>query len=127
VVRRFYEELCNRWRFELAEQLLSSDVRFRAALGTTVRGRDAFVQYLRSVRAVFPDLYHRIDDMLTDDNRVAVRLTYSGTHSGTVGEVQAQERMSSSSARACSRTAGRISDGWVVGDTQEVWRALGRL
>lgn len=40
VVKRFYEEHWNRWRFDLADDILAHDVTFRASLGTTVTGRE---------------------------------------------------------------------------------------
>ena len=33
-----YEDLCNRWRFDLADDILAHDVTLRASLGTTVTG-----------------------------------------------------------------------------------------
>jgi hypothetical protein len=42
VVRRFYEELWNQWRFELLDQIVSEGVHFRSSLGSTVTGREEF-------------------------------------------------------------------------------------
>jgi hypothetical protein len=36
-VRRFYEELWNQWRFELADEHLSPDPEFRGSLRTAAR------------------------------------------------------------------------------------------
>ncbi|MBI4240227.1 MAG: hypothetical protein HY613_00795 [Candidatus Rokubacteria bacterium] len=44
LIRRYYEELWNGWRLELAEELIASDIRFRGALGVDVEGREGFKQ-----------------------------------------------------------------------------------
>src|SRR5688572_13853506 len=62
-VRRFYDELWNEWRFDLADDLLSDDVRFRGSLGTETEGRAGFLEYARRVRTAFPDFHNRIDDL----------------------------------------------------------------
>ncbi len=55
VVRRFYEELWNEWRLDVAEEIISSGIRFRGSLGTTHVGREAFKGYVETVHAAFPD------------------------------------------------------------------------
>lgn len=88
VVRRFYRELCNEWRLDLAEELLSERLRFRASLGSSITGRGPFVRYMQTVRRVFPDLHHRLDEILVTDERVAARLMYSGTHRGRLDDIE---------------------------------------
>jgi hypothetical protein len=53
-VRRFYSELWNEWRFELADELFAADLRFRGSLGTSVSGRAELLHYRESVRATAP-------------------------------------------------------------------------
>ncbi len=54
--------LCNEWKLDLIDHILSEKIRFRASLGSIVSGRDEFRHYLERVRAAFPDWYHRIDE-----------------------------------------------------------------
>jgi hypothetical protein len=44
-VRRFYAELWNQWRFDLAAELLAPELEFRGSLGDAVRGHDGFIDY----------------------------------------------------------------------------------
>jgi len=48
-VRRFYDQLWNQWRFELAAELLAPELEFRGSFGDAVRGRDRFIAYARRV------------------------------------------------------------------------------
>ena len=42
VVRRYYEDLWNRWDLAKADQLIATDVAFRGSLGVTVQGQEGF-------------------------------------------------------------------------------------
>src|SRR5262245_13167448 len=84
LVRRYYEALWNRWDFALADELIAESIEFRGSLGTSVHGREGFKEYMRSVRAAFPDFHNRIEELIAENDRVAARLTYTGTHLGEV-------------------------------------------
>lgn len=126
VVRRFYDELWNEWRLEVAEQIVSPALRFRGSLGTTCSDRDEFKQYVETVRAAFPDWHNRIDEMIASEDRVVTRMTWTGTHRGALGDVEPTGARVEYPGAAFFRLAGGvIEEAWVIGDTRELWRALG--
>lgn len=128
VIRRFYEELWNAWRLDVASEIVASDVRFRGSLGSSLVGREKFLAYVKRVRGAFPDWHNRIDEIIASDDRVVTRMTWSGTHQGRLGEIEPTGAHVEYSGAAFFRLAdGSIQDAWVVGDTQELWRALGKL
>ena len=128
LIHRFFHGLWNRWELAVADEILAEDLRFRGSLGSTLQGRDAFKGYVRTVRTAFPDWHNRIDELIVGDDAVAARMTYSGTHRGPLSGVEATGNRVTYVGVAIFRFAGgRISEGWVVGDTQELWRALGVL
>ena len=128
VIRRFYEELWNRWDLDAADEIVSEDIRFRGSLGSTLRGREAFKEYVGMVRVAFPDWHNRIDEMISTDEAVVTRMTWSGTHEGKLRDVEPTgRRVEYVGASIFHLSGGEIKSGWVVGDTQELWRALGKL
>jgi steroid delta-isomerase-like uncharacterized protein len=128
IVRRFYDELWNEWRLDLVDEIISDRIRFRSSLGSTVSGREEFTALVERVRGVFPDLRHQVDELIAVDDRVVTRVTYSGTHRGRLGDVEATGAHVVYVGAAFFRLShGRIDEGWVVGDTQAVWRALGKF
>jgi steroid delta-isomerase-like uncharacterized protein len=126
LVRRFYEELWNRWDLAVADQILAPDLRFRGTLGNELRGRDAFKGYVDEVRAAFPDWHNQIDELIEAGDRVVTRMTWSGTHEGELrGMAPTGKRVSYAGAGFFTVEDGLITVAWIVGDTDELWRALG--
>ena len=128
VVRRFYEELWNGWRLDTASEIVAVDVRFRGSLGSEAGGREQFLRYVEQVRGAFPDWHNRIDEIIVSGNRVVTRMTWTGTHRGSLADFPATGAHVEYCGAALFRLAhGMIEEAWVVGDTQELWRALGKL
>lgn len=55
IVRRYYDDLRNRWHLDLVDELIAPDVSFRGSLDVTVDGRAGFAGYVALVRDAFPD------------------------------------------------------------------------
>ena len=117
LIRRYYEEMWNRWDFALADELIAGDVAFRGSLGVSVQGREGFKDYMRTVRRAFPDFHNQIEELIAEDGQVVARLTYTGTHEGELFRIGPTGRRVSYAGVAIFRIAGgRIAAGWVLGD-----------
>jgi steroid delta-isomerase-like uncharacterized protein len=128
IVERFYRELWNNWDLDVADKILAEDLRFRGTLGSTLKGREAFKGYVETVRRAFPDWHNRIDEVIACGDRVVTRMTWSGTHEGALAGVEPTGARAEYVGAAIFRiSAGKIEEAWVVGDTQELWKALGKL
>jgi hypothetical protein len=69
--------------FELREDLLAPDLRFRTSMGAVIEGCDAFGRYIETIHTAFPDWRHSIDELIAIDVRgVITRMTWTGTHLG---------------------------------------------
>jgi steroid delta-isomerase-like uncharacterized protein len=125
LVRRYYEALWNRWDFALADELIAERLVFRGSLGVGVRGREGFKEYMRAVRAAFPDFHNLVEELIAEGDRAAARLTYTGTHRGKLLGIAPTGRRVSYAGVALFRIAeGRIAEGWVVGDLHGLARQL---
>lgn len=126
LVQRYYEEMWNTWNFALADELLSAEISFRGSLGVEVRGRLAFCEYMRRVRNAFPDFHNKIEQLVSEGDRVAARLHYTGTHRGEIFGVQPSGVSISYAGAAFFRFAGnRVGEGWVLGDLVSLTQQLG--
>jgi steroid delta-isomerase-like uncharacterized protein len=128
-VRRFYAELWNQCRFELADELLAPDLEFRGSLGTEVRGRDGLVEYARGIRAAFPDFHNEVRELVADERQraAAARLRYSGRHEGALLGVAPTGRRITYAGAAFFRfdDRARMVRGWVLGDLAHLLGQLG--
>jgi steroid delta-isomerase-like uncharacterized protein len=125
LVRRYYEEMWNRWDFALADELVAEGVAFRGSLGDSVCGRTGFKDYMRAVRRAFPDFHNHVEELVAEGDRVVARLTYTGTHTGALFDIAPTGRTVSYAGMALFRVAsGQIAEGWVLGDLYGLVRQL---
>jgi steroid delta-isomerase-like uncharacterized protein len=125
LVRNYYEALWNRWDFALADVLIAESIVFRGSLGIRVQGREAFKEYMRTVRAAFPDFHNRIEELIAENDRVAARLTYTGMHQGEVLGIAPTGRQVSYAGVALFRVVeNHIAEGWVLGDVHGLVKQL---
>jgi predicted ester cyclase len=127
LVERFYTELWNDWQIDAAEEIVAGDFRFRGSFGTAISGREEFKSYVHTIRSAFPDWDNQIDELIECGDTVVARLTWTGTHRGRLGDIEPTGAKVRYVGAAFFRFRGdKICDAWVVGDTQELWRALGQ-
>ncbi len=125
LVRRYYEEMWNRWDLSAAAELLSPDVRFRGSLGDEAEGVRAFRRYARKVWLAFPDFHNEIEELIAEGDTVVARLTYTGTHRGELWGIGATGRRVEYEGVATFRIAGgRIAEVAVIADTLALLKQL---
>jgi predicted ester cyclase len=125
-VRRFHHDLWNAWNLAVADEILAPNLRFRGSLGYSSVGIQGFKDYFQQVRHAFPDLRSEIHELIDARDVVVARVTWSATHSGEIfGNRPTGRQWSYVAAAIFHFDTGRITDAWIVGDTQEFWRALG--
>jgi steroid delta-isomerase-like uncharacterized protein len=74
----------------------------------------------------FPDFRLEIEDMLAEEDRVAVRWTFHGTHTGEFLSIAPTGKPVTMSAVEVNRVVGgRVAEHWVVLDQLGVLRQLG--
>ncbi len=127
LVRRFYDDLWNRFDTALIPVLLTEDVTVRGALGRHAAGHAAFADYLELVHGAFPDFEQTIEEMDVDavGGSAFVRLRCRGTHRGALFGLPATGRLIIYEGAARFETRdGRIADIWILGDLHSLVRQL---
>ena len=127
LVRRFYDDLWNRFDTALIPVLLTEDVTVRGALGRHAAGHAAFADYLELVRGAFPDFEQTIEEMDVDavGGSAFVRLHCRGTHRDALLGLPATGRLINCEGAARFETRdGRIADIWILGDLHSLVRQL---
>jgi steroid delta-isomerase-like uncharacterized protein len=125
LVCRYYSEVWNAWSAPALEELISSHIVFHGSVGTEVKGIAAFQQYVNRIRSAFPDFHNRIEELIAEGNKVAARLTYTGTHRGELfGFPGSGKRISYQGLAIFEFKEDKIIRGYVLGDTASLKRQL---
>lgn len=96
-----------------------------AELPEPMQGRGAWRQGAELIRRAFPDLEAHIQDIFAAQDRVAVRLTFRGTHSGEFLGVPATGRSVEYVSHEFYRVAdGLIAEEWICSDTATLMRQI---
>ena len=128
VVKRFIEECINRKKVELMDKLFSPDYINHAATSDISPDLEGYKERVRYMIAAFPDLSIAIEDLFSDGDRVAVRLTARGTHQGSYLGVPPTGELATWTAIAIYRVVdGRIVERWENRDDLGMMRQLGLL
>jgi steroid delta-isomerase-like uncharacterized protein len=126
VVRRFYDEVVNRGRLELVDDLLAPDFVEHQQLPGLEPTREGVRRFFALWREAFPDSRSQIDLLTVDGDVVSLYGWWSGTHEGDFLGIPATGR----SFRAPSADFIRFRDGlavehWGVFDSGLMMQQLG--
>jgi steroid delta-isomerase-like uncharacterized protein len=117
LVEAFYARIWNAGDLAAASQLLSDDFCFRGSLGRQMRGRDAFLEYVRSVRGVLADYRCEILDSVAEGSRAFAKMRFGGVHVAPFRGYQPTGKpVHWLGAALFQFDAGRIAELWVLGD-----------
>ncbi|TML59601.1 MAG: ester cyclase [Actinobacteria bacterium] len=96
-----------------------------AELPEPLRGRDTWREGVELMKAAFPDLHAHIEDIIAAEDRVAARLTLSGTHTGEYLGFPPTGRAVKYVSREFYRVAdGLIAEEWICSDTASLFQQL---
>ncbi len=91
VVRRYYDLLTSHPSDVGCYDVVAPNAIFREP-GRMLQAREAFRQRVADFITAFPDLRCSIDDLVANDDRVAVRWTLRGTHQAVFGPYPASSK-----------------------------------
>jgi predicted ester cyclase len=87
VVIRFFDEVWNQRKLEIADDLFDNDchtfqLRSGAPVTSTPRGPESIKNHITEWLSGFPDLTFAIEQMISEGDRVSSLLVMEGTHTG---------------------------------------------
>lgn len=126
LIQRYYSQMWNLWDFSLADEILSETFAFRGSIGIATQGRNGFKEYMKTIRAAFPDFSNTIEDLIAEANKVVAVLTYTGTHHGTIfGVAPTGKRIQYAGTAIFQIEGDQVVSGWVLADRLELLLQLG--
>ncbi len=125
VVRRFYEQMCNERKNELADELFTPGHRMHDPQVPAAEG-PAGMAAIVAVYQEGVDGHWGIEEIFSAGDRVVVRWTGSGTHVGEVNGIPATGKAIRVDAISIHRMGGgRIAETWEVWDTLSFLQQIG--
>ncbi|HSF20372.1 MAG TPA: ester cyclase [Vicinamibacteria bacterium] len=117
LIRRFYEDMWNRFDRTIFPEILDPHISFRGSLGQTKVGYAQLGEYVDFVRRAFPDFHNEVVETITEGEKTFARLSYTGTHRGELfGIAPTGRRIDYAGAAVFTIRNGKIMDVWVLGD-----------
>jgi steroid delta-isomerase-like uncharacterized protein len=125
VIRRYYEDLQNKWDLSLVDEIIAPNAVLRASFGV-INGRGDVIDYFTRFHAAFPDFYNDLHAVIAEGDEVAVHLTVTGTHAGEFCGVAPTGKRIAFSGIALHRIAdGQMAEGTISADTLGFMKQLG--
>jgi predicted ester cyclase len=125
VVLRSEAELWSKGNLTVADDLYSPDFVCHFVGGIEWKGLSGIKRAVQSHRASFPDWHEKVEDIIAEGDRVAIRITSTGTQRGEFAGIQPTERKITIEEFHIYRLAGgKIIEQWGMPDGQGLMTQL---
>lgn len=125
LIRKFYGELVNERRIELADEMIVEDFHDHAARGT---GLENFKVLYAVMLRIFPDIQVTIDDLIAEGDKVVARVEFTATQAGSFrGFPPANRGVNFSGMDIFRFENGKIVERWAQRDFLGMLEKLGHV
>jgi steroid delta-isomerase-like uncharacterized protein len=127
VIRRLYQEFWNQRKLGVADQLVAQSHGLTSPhiSGSTV-GPTAYKKQLATFSGGFPDLRFTVEDMICEQDKIAVSWSFTGTHQGEfLGIAPTGKKVSITGITLHQIVEGKILDSQAMWDAISLFQQLG--
>jgi steroid delta-isomerase-like uncharacterized protein len=127
VMRRWVEEM-DKHNWSVFQELLAPNYICHYPGSPGPLTRDEYEQSARMFYEAFPDLYHEIEDVFAEGDRVAIRMSNRGTHKGDLLGTPATGKTIGFTAIFIGRIAGgKVVEAWGEADLMGLMQQVGAI
>jgi predicted ester cyclase len=124
IVRRFFEDVWNKQRLEVVDEVFAATV----LLNGQPVPREAIKQVVTARRVAFPDIQVAVEDQVAEGDKVSTRRTWQATHRGPYRGIAATgKRVKWAQISIVRLVEGRIVEDCPVADELSILQQLGHL
>jgi steroid delta-isomerase-like uncharacterized protein len=123
-----YVDSASQGKLNIINELLDRNYVYHGIGEESRLSKEEYLNFLNEVRQAFPDFNVHIDDLVAEDDRVAYRMTLSGTHKGEFKGIAATgKKFTIPTIGVISFKDGRIAEEWEIYDAIGMMSQLGAL
>ena len=125
IVRKFVEVVFGKRNWDLLDDLVAPD--YVDPDYPQLQGREGLKQMMNMFLKGFPDWHETIEDIIAEGDKVWVRVTYTGTHTGEwLGLAPTGNKITAMGAVDIYRIVnGKLAEYWNVTDAMDFNKQLG--
>jgi steroid delta-isomerase-like uncharacterized protein len=125
-VCRYYDEVFNKDNLAMVGDIFASDFVLHGQSSGMPSGHEGLKQIAVNFRAAFPDLHVTVDDMVAENDKVAVRLSATGKHQGVfMGVAPTGKRVTITGITIYRFADSKIAEAWPERSDLGTLRQLG--
>lgn len=117
----------NSGNLEAINELMTPNVQDHDPAPDQGKGPQGFIDFFTKFRQAFPDLEVAVDQMVTDEENVAIAYTVTGTHEGDfMGVGPTGKKIKARGMQIARFEEGRIAERWGSSDQLGILKQLGQ-
>lgn len=125
LVRRFYDEVVNRRKDELIDEMIAEDFDDHAARD---KGREHFKTLYHVMIRIFPDIQAVLQDLIAEGDEVVARVEFTATQADSFRGFPATNRQVAYSGMDIFRIQdGKLAERWAQRDFLGMLEKLGHI
>jgi len=110
------------------DELYATDTIQHSSSGQDMRGIENYKQHVSAFSSAFPDLHFTIDDMVAEGDKIALRVTATGTNKGAFrGIPPTNKKVTVEMIQIDRIVGGKFVEGWSRYDTLGLMQQLGLI
>ena len=126
VVYRLVDEAWNKGNVGIIDALLCPDYVLHIPSRQETVDREGYKQAIHMYRTAFPDVLFSIQETITEEDKVVIRWTITGTHKGPyMGVAPTDKRVTLTGISIRRFEEGKIAEEWVVSDMLGLMQQMG--
>jgi steroid delta-isomerase-like uncharacterized protein len=127
-VRRVADEIFSQGKLDVIDDIFAPHYVGHTQHGTVVHGAAGVKQFVAQYLAAFSHAQSVVEDQVAEGDRVVVRLTFTGTHTGPWMGIPPTGKPVTVKGMALYRLQdGEIVEQWTIGDTLGLLQQLGAV
>ena len=125
IARSLPERVYNTGDIAYVDEIVAPDF-VRHGLGGTLHGTNVIKDRVNAIRTGFPDFQITVEDLLIDGDKVVLRQTHNGTHTGEfMGVPPTGNRIQTTEISILRVVDGKICEVWVNVDLLTMLQQIG--